>query len=169
MHRARDEDGKELRGRYHWLECVQAYIRYLRSKLESGDVAETKFLDARSRRMVAEAEKAELALKVVKGKLHRSEDVEFIMANRDSAIKARLLAVASRITLQVLGKTDYRQVYDLIHGEVISVLEALSSYDPAQFNEQNEAYLASLFPEPLAKTNVNGDGNGFETSESDGE
>jgi hypothetical protein len=51
LHRARDVDGTELRGRFHLVESAQSYIRFLRSRLESGDVSETKYLDARGRRM----------------------------------------------------------------------------------------------------------------------
>ena len=36
------EDGHELRGRYRWIESIQAYIRYLRQEFGSEDVTETK-------------------------------------------------------------------------------------------------------------------------------
>jgi hypothetical protein len=66
-----DEDtGREVRGRFRWIESIQAYIRYLRQELGSEDATETRFLDARSRRMIAVAEAAELQLAVLKGKLH---------------------------------------------------------------------------------------------------
>jgi phage terminase Nu1 subunit (DNA packaging protein) len=123
LHRARDADGTELRGSFHLVESAQSYIRFLRSRLESGDVSETRFLDARSRRMLAMAEREELALRVLKGALHRSEDVEFVMTNRDSAIKAQLLGIPSRIARLCLGKSDYQEVYNIINDAVISILE----------------------------------------------
>jgi hypothetical protein len=54
--------------------------------------------------MIAVAEVAELQLAVLKGKLHRTEDVEFIMTNRDSAIRARLLAIPARTTRLLIAK-----------------------------------------------------------------
>jgi hypothetical protein len=48
--------------------------------------------------MYALAESEELRLKVLKGALHRAEDVQHFMSNRDSEIRARILAISSRIT-----------------------------------------------------------------------
>ena len=172
LRRARDEDGSELRGRFHSIECVQSYIRYLRSKLASGDLTETKFLDSRARRMDAVAQREELALRVLKGQLHRSEDVEFVMTNRDSAIKAQILAIPSRVARLLLGKSDYKEVYDIINDAIIATLENLSAYNPHSFNERNEKYLATLFPEAVAaKPNGNGAERAEDTeaTESDGE
>ena len=141
------EGGHELRGRFRWIDSVQAYIRYLRQELGSEDATETRFLDARSRRMIAVAEAAELRLKVLKGKLHRAEDVEFLMTNRDSAIRARILAIPARVGRLLIGQTDPATIHDLLSAELYSALDSLLAYDPAAFNEQNEEYLARAFPE----------------------
>jgi hypothetical protein len=118
--------------------------------------------------MHAIAEEAELRLKVIKGKLHRAEDVEFLMTQRDTAIKAQFLAIPSRTARLLVGKTDYQEIYNLLMAEVLAVLENLSGYDPRAFNEQNEKYLAGLFPEaPTAKPNGNGSGGESEETESD--
>ena len=119
--------------------------------------------------MTAVAEEAELRLSLLKGQVHRSEDVEFIMTQRDTAIRARLLALPSRVAWLVLGKRDFKEVYDLINAEVLSTLEMLVAYDPATFNQRNEHYLASLFPEQVAKTNgdTNGASDDAEASEGD--
>ena len=55
--------------------------------------------------------------------------------------------------------------------KTFAVLDELSSYDPAAFNEQNEAYLATFFPEaPAAKPNGNGESESeAEALESDAE
>jgi phage terminase Nu1 subunit (DNA packaging protein) len=165
LRRARDEDGNELRGRFHWIECVQSYIRYLRSRLESGDLTETKFLDARSRRMTAQAQMAELRLAALKGTYHRAEDVEFLMTQRDSAIKAQILALPSRVARLLVGKTDFQEIYNLLMAEVVALLENLSGYDPRAFTKANEEYLARLFPEAPAAVKPNGSGKGESEAE----
>jgi len=115
--------------------------------------------------MHAIAEEAELRLKVIKGKLHRAEDVEFLMTQRDTAIKAQFLAIPSRVARLLVGKTDFQEIFELLTNELHAVLENLSAYDPLAFTEQNEEYLASLFPAPeLAKTGGNGE-NESETDE----
>jgi phage terminase Nu1 subunit (DNA packaging protein) len=160
------DNGHELRGRFHFVECNHAYIRYLRNEFDSGDVSETRFLDARSRRMVAMAEREELALRVLRGKLHRAEDVQFVMTNRDSAIKAQLLGIPSRVARLCLGKSDYKEVYDIINDAILAALELLAAYNPHTFNEHNEKYLATLFPEAVAaKPNGNGEGERIEDTE----
>lgn len=77
-----EDDGHELRGRFHAIPNVQNYIRYLREELGSEDVTETRFLDARSRRMAAMASAEELRLGVLRRQLHRAQDVEYFMSNR---------------------------------------------------------------------------------------
>lgn len=165
-----DEDsGRELRGRFHAIPNVQNYIRYLRQEFGSEDISETRFLDARSRRMAAMASAEELRLAVLRKELHRGEDVEFFMSNRDTAIRARILAISSRITRLLVGKTDPVEIRSIIDAETFAVLDELSSYDPTQFSQASEEYLAKLFPEaPAAKPNGNVDGED-EAIESDAE
>lgn len=75
----------------------------------------------------------------------------------DSAIRARLLAISSRVTRLLVGQTDPNAIPTIIDAEILAVLDELAAYDPLQFNEQNEAYLAKLFPEQSA-TKPNGNG-----------
>jgi len=151
-----EDDGRELRGRFQAIPNVQGYIRFLRQELGSDDATETRFLDARSRRMIAMAEREELSLKVLKGKLHRAEDVEFLMTNRDTAIKSQVLALPSRTARLLIGKTDYQEIYNLLMAEVVALLENLAGYNPHLFHELNEEYLAKLFP-PAPAVPTNGD------------
>jgi hypothetical protein len=123
--------GHELRGRFHAIPNIQNYIRYLREELGSEDVTETRFLDARSRGMAAMASAEELRLDVLRGKLHRAEDVEFFMSNRDSAIRARILAIASRITRILVGKTDPVEIRAIIDAETLAVLLLLRRHTRA--------------------------------------
>ncbi len=111
------DDGHELRSRFLWFESIQNSIRYLRAELGSPDVTEGRYLDSRSRRMAAMASAEELRLDVLRGKLHRAEDVEFFMANRDSAIRVRILAISSRITRILVGKTDPIEIPSIIDAE----------------------------------------------------
>jgi hypothetical protein len=75
-------------------------------------------------------------------------------------IKARLLAIPSRVTRLLVGKVDANEIREILNQELFAVLDELSAYDPAAFSEQNEEYMAHLFPasDRLAKgTNGNGD------------
>ena len=73
-------------------------------------------------------------------------DVEFVMTHRDTAIKARFLALPSRVARLLVGKTDFQEIFALLTEEVTAALEEIRAYDPHAFNELNEKYLATLFP-----------------------
>jgi PIN domain nuclease of toxin-antitoxin system len=131
-----EDDGHELRGRFQAIPNVQAYIRYLRQELGSEDMTETRFLDARSRRMLAMASAEELRLDVLRGKLHRAEDVEYFMTNRDSEIRIRLLAISSRVTRLLVGQSDPNAIRTIIDAEILAVLDELVVYDPIDLREE---------------------------------
>ena len=65
----------------------------------------------------------------------------------------------------VAGVIGINGIYPhVIDAETFAVLDELAAYDPAAFNEQNEAYLAKLFPEAsAAKPNGNGENEAIES------
>lgn len=150
---ARDIDGKELYGRYELVFNVRAYIQYLRTQARLDDASESKYIMLRNQKMAADSETAELKLAIFKATLHRADDVEFILTNIFTAIKARLLAIPSRVTRLVLGQTNFQVIYDLLYAEIEVVLRELADPNPQMFSRQNTAYLASQGADP---TTING-------------
>jgi hypothetical protein len=140
---ARDADGEERRGRYEILPNNVAYIRYLRRQATLDDTSEKQYAQLRNQRMRADAERADLELKLFKDQLHRSDDIEFIVTNMITAAKSRLLAIPSRVARLVLGLTDFQTIYDLIYKEIEAALLELSGYNRKMFAKQNQAYLRS--------------------------
>jgi phage terminase Nu1 subunit (DNA packaging protein) len=150
-----DEDtGRELRGRFRFVPNLHAYLKYQRNELGSDDVTEIRYLDGRARRMTALAEAEELRLKQLKGKLHRSEDIEFVMTNIFTAVKAKLFSIPSRVTLLLIGKTNFQEIFDLIMREIEAACSELVEINAAMFARENDQYLASLVPND-AKSNGN--------------
>jgi phage terminase Nu1 subunit (DNA packaging protein) len=157
-----DEDtGRELRGRFRFVASLHGYLSYVRNELGSDDVTETQFLAARSRRMVALAEHEELRLKQLKGELHRSEDIEFVIIQIFTAIKNKLLAIPSRTARLLIGKTVLGEIVSTLQTEIEFALSELTTVDRTMFAAQNEAYLAALYPNGT-KPNGNGQ-HGAET------
>ena len=138
---ARDENGSELRGRYELLPNNIAYIRYLRRGTAFEDTSENEYNALRNRRIRADAERAELELKLYKGQLHRAEDIQFVLTNMLTAAKSRLLAIPSRVTRLVLGLTDFQKIYDLIYNEIGAVLKELSEFNRKMFAKQNREFV----------------------------
>ena len=141
--RARDEAGNELRGRYELLPNNVSYIRHLRQQGRFDDASESEYQRQRVGRMRAENEMAQIKLKELKGEMHRATDVEFVMTNMITATKQRLLAIPSRISRLLVGKTSFQKIFDLISAEIESALKELSAYKPEMFKREAVDFLES--------------------------
>jgi phage terminase Nu1 subunit (DNA packaging protein) len=169
LNRARNEMGDEIQGRYELVPNNHSYIHFLRKQGKLDEFSDAKRHMLGNRKMAADAEMAELRLLELKGNVHRSDDVEFLWTNKLTRIKARIQAIPSRTARQLVGKTDYREIHDILTDEVEQVLRECSGYSSAEFKDSAEIYLeeqgAGLIDLAAAKgTNGNGsdDGEGEE-------
>src|SRR5215831_2531260 len=167
LERARDVDGKELIGRYELVANVRGYIRYLRTQARLDDASESKYVMLRNQKMAAESEQAELRLALMKNKLHRADDVEFILTNMFTAMKANLISIPARVTRLLIGQTKFQVIYDLLSAEINRALLELSQYDPAMFSRQNTAYLASQGADPTSMNGEPGDSDDEDEQDDD--
>jgi phage terminase Nu1 subunit (DNA packaging protein) len=115
--RAQDENGKTLRAQFELVRNVRAYCAYLREQARIDDAGQTVYTQLRNQKIAAEAEVAALKLKLYKRKLHRTEDVEFIMTMMLTAVKSRLLAIPSRTTRLLIGRSNIQEIFGLLYGE----------------------------------------------------
>jgi phage terminase Nu1 subunit (DNA packaging protein) len=139
--RARNEVGEEIKGRYELVANVRAYVRYLREQARLDDASESKYIMLRNAKMGAESEMSALRVNLFKDTLHRSDDVELIMANMLTAFKARVIAIPSRVSRQLIGQTKFHVVYDLLMAEIELALREMCDYDRSAFAPENAAYL----------------------------
>ena len=86
---------------------------------------------ARTRKMLAEAEIAEIELQKAQKLLVRSEDVEKIWSNILFAVRAKLLAIPSRSAPLLALETDVDVIKDILDTAVAEALSELAGYDPA--------------------------------------
>lgn len=139
--RARDEDGRELRGRYELVASVRSYVRYLREQARLDDASESKYIMLRNAKMGSESEMSDLRLQLFKGTLHRDADVEWVMTQMLTAFKARMLAIPSRLTRQLIGQKKFQVIYDLLMTEIELALRELVGYDRQRFARANNDFL----------------------------
>jgi len=129
------------RGKYDLKASVQRYIEYIKAQAEKTeeelDLTKEKTLLTRANR-----QKVELELQIMRGELHRSEDVRRVMNNMLGAFRARVLAIPSKTAPQLLSQTDLAVVQDIIKKEVYEALQELSEYDPHVFYAQSKDKLA---------------------------
>lgn len=91
----------------------------------------------------AKRQKAEMELKIMRGELHRSIDIERVMNDMLSAFKAKCLAIPSKTAPKLISKTDLAVIQDIIKQEVYEALKELSEYDPEAFyaSSKDKIYL----------------------------
>jgi len=133
------EDGimvKTSSGRYKLQESIFNYIANLRvnndmknmPKLEDElDLDIEKALHERVKRHITE-----LKLALMKGKVHKSEDVEAVMMDMLANFKTKLLAIPSKLTPLLLDK-DKAQIQNILTDEIYETLTELSSYNAMDF------------------------------------
>ena len=137
---ARNKAGQFLRARFVMGEVIPRYIEHLRNSLVD-DPQEMALREAKLRKAEADAERSELELKLFKNQLHTTDTIMFILTNRITASKARLLAIASRIARLLVGQTDQKKIYNLVYGEVEMALRDVSELGQEDFAKQNQEYL----------------------------
>ncbi len=132
---------KLSRGKYDLKASVQRYISFIKEQAEKTeeelDLTKEKTLLTRANR-----QKVELELQIMRGELHRSEDVRRVMNDMLGAFRARVLAIPSKTAPRLLAQTDLAVVQDIIKKEVYEALQELSEYDPHVFYAQSKDKLA---------------------------
>lgn len=132
---------KLARGKFDLAASVQQYIAWLKANSaesdEELDLKKEKTLLTRVNR-----QKVELELQIMRGELHRSEDVRRVMNDMLGAFRARCLAIPSKMAPRLQGQTDLAVIQDTIKKEVYEALTELSDYDPEVFYAQSKDKLA---------------------------
>lgn len=126
------KDGALVRvahGKYDLPSSIQSYIEYSNEVPEEElDKTKEEALWTRARR-----KKAELELKIMKGEVHRSEDVESVMNDMLSSFRAQMLVLPGKIAPLVLGQTELEVIKSTIKKFIYEALQELSDYDPDIF------------------------------------
>lgn len=120
--------------RYDLLPTVQRYIQYLEEKNKSGQPAAVtekleKKLDAEIKYKEAKAGKAKLELDELKGKLHRSEDIEKITNELVFSVRSMLLALPGRVAMDLAAINTAPAVSEYMARHVAALLDELATHE----------------------------------------
>lgn len=121
------------REKFHLPTVIQAYLLFVQEKAGETNEEELNLKKERTLLIRAQRKKTELELQVMRGELHRSEDIERVMNDMLGAFRARCLSIPSKTSPQVIGQDDLAVVQDIIKKEVYEALSELANYDPAVF------------------------------------
>lgn len=125
-------DGMPKAGRneYDAVRCMFWYLGKVRRMVshretENSDGSASGIRTERKRLLKVQADREELELAQLQGRLVTVEDWEKATADIVAAAKARLLAVPARVAPRVLGETSRVMVQGLIEKEIKEALQAL--------------------------------------------
>lgn len=124
------------RGKYDLINCTKKYCEYLRQQVNANNDGKEVKLNYDTEKALHEKvkrEKAELQFKVMKGELHRSEDVESVMTDMITRAKTKLLGIPPRVSPLILGYKDISKVQLILQTHIEEALNELADYDPELF------------------------------------
>jgi len=133
------EEGTVVRaakGRYRLIDSLKNYILTIKLAAEGAgidiadgeiDLDEEKGLHERVKRHISE-----LKLQIMKGEVHKAQNVETVMTDMLSAFKTRVMGIPAK-TAPMLENRDAAYIKDRLAAEVAEVLNELKDYDPRLF------------------------------------
>ena len=81
-----------------------------------------------------------LKLRKLRRELHEAADVEFYLSDMLVRFKNRLLALPSKLAMEIAGLEDINDIIQIIQKNMLDTLEELSEYDPDEI-DQGDVYL----------------------------
>ena len=118
-------------GQFDLPASVNSFIEYRLDDTKDEGVLDKTTEEAKWTR--ARREKTELELQIMRGDLHRSEDVRRVMNDMMGAFRARILSIPSKFAPQLVGLTEIPPIKEVLKQGVYEALEELSDYDPMAF------------------------------------
>lgn len=127
---------RAAKGRYKLVDSIKNYLLTVKLAAEGvgvdladGEInlEEEKGLHERVKRHISE-----LKLQIMKGGLHKAQDVEIVMTDMLVAFKTRMMNIPSKVA-PILENRDAAFIKDRLTSEVIEALNELKDYDPRAF------------------------------------
>lgn len=130
--------------RYDLLQSVRRYIIYLQEKVNSKSVSkddtenESRKIKAEADLKTVKAEIAEMERDELRGKMHRSDDVEAMTTDLVFAIRGMLLALPGRLAIDLAPISNPAEISERVRQEVNAILLELSNYqyDPEAYKKR---------------------------------
>lgn len=120
--------------RYDLLPTIKRYIAYLdelasNKQPQSMQAKQEKKMDAEIKYKEAKAGKAKLELDELKGKLHRSEDIEKLTNELVYAVRSMLLAMPGRVAMDLAAINTAPEVSNYMAKHVAGLLDELATHE----------------------------------------
>lgn len=127
---------KITHGKFDLPASIRSYIEFLNEKNSDEEELNKTVEEALWTR--ARRQKAELDLQIMKGELHRSEDVKRVMNKMLSSFRARILSIPTKTASLLIGQTEIPIIKDILKDTLYEALTELSDYDPHVFYAESK-------------------------------
>lgn len=126
--------------RYPLAENIQRYVKYRLDGANPTDESRLKLdkLAADAKYKAHKAEIMRLEAEELKGKMHRSEDVEALTSDLIYTIRSIMLALPGRLAMDVASIDSPAECAQVIRQEVFSAMASLGeyAYNPVKYSER---------------------------------
>lgn len=136
-------------GRYNLEKSIKGYVLNLKiansskEQLRLDDELDLEKEKAKHERV--KRQMAEMKLSLMRGRMHKSEDVEAVMMDMLANFKARCLNLPAKLTPQLVSRDDKGYIMSLLTDEINQALQELAEYDPAEF--YSDDYIEGYYEE----------------------
>ncbi len=121
------------KGRNVYISVAQAFNWYMeRSTGKDG------YEKAKVRLLSAQAEKTELEVETMRGKLVEVEQVGMVWGKLVSAFRARILSMPSRLAPQLANNKKVKEIEQILNNTLYEALEEISRYDATDYRNITE-------------------------------
>jgi len=127
-------------GTFELVPTVKKYILNLKLKDDSraeGKTIEQQLEIEKIRNERAKADMAEMKLARMQGTMHDAIDVERVMTDMLSAMRAKLLGMPSKIAPVIVSQDEITIIQEIIRKNIYEALQELSEYDPEMFYSED--------------------------------
>lgn len=131
--RALKEEGlfqTQQNGRGYLLEsCVREYLDY-KINAELGRSASISKEKVQAEHEEVKKQISLMRLRKLRQELHEAADVEYYLSDMLVRFKNRLLALPSKMAMEISGEKDLNRIIQIIQKDLLDALEELSEYNP---------------------------------------
>ena len=125
------DSGRNVR-KYNLIPTVQSYIRYLRERAEKKQGTNpdetAKQIEADLRYKEARAEKMELAIKELRGQMHRAEDVAVLTNDMVARLRGMVMALPGQLAVDCAEARTATEAAAVIKRAVDALLNDMADY-----------------------------------------
>lgn len=128
---------KESRGNYLLFESIKNYITLLKVKqLSNKSVNEIptdlNLNEEKARHEYIKRQISEIRLALIRGQVHKSEDVSAVMTDMFTKFKSKMTAMPTKLAKRLEGKNRV-QIQQILDDEINQALTELAAYNPNDF------------------------------------